>query len=310
MIGLDLVVGGGGFIGSHVVEGLLAEGRQVRVLDDFSTGHAHNLDGLDCQVMEGDAAEESTARAAAADVERIFHLGARPSVPWSFEFPELAEQANYQTTLSLIAAAQHHGIRRLVFSSSSAIYGDAPKLPKAENMQPAPQSPYAEHKLQGEVALAAAAKDFGLESVSLRYFNVFGPRQDPSSPYSGVISLFARWLHEGKNPTFYGDGLQTRDFVFVKDVVRANLAAASVPLSTPARILNIGCGRSVSILDLWATLCRVAGKETGEPHFLPARQGDVRHSCASIARAQQELGFQPQFTLEQGLALTLGFPQP
>lgn len=301
MNGIDLVTGGSGFIGSHVVEGLLAEGRRVRVLDDLSTGYPHNLTGLDCEVMHGSAADHANAHAACADVDRIFHLAARPSVPWSFEHPEAARLANLGTTETLIQACREQGVKRLVFSSSSAIYGDSPELPKTEGMQPAPKSPYAEHKLDGEIALAKAAEDFGLESVSLRYFNVFGPRQDPTSPYSGVISLMVRWLEEGQTPTFFGDGLQTRDFIYVADVVQANLAAASVDLSTPASVVNVACGERITLLELWNTLCRVAGVETPEAQFREARAGDVRHSLADIGRARKELGFSPRFTLEQGL---------
>lgn len=305
MTELDLVTGGSGFIGSHVVEGLLAAGRTVRVLDDLSTGHAHNLEGFDCEVLHGDAADPAVAHAACRGVARIFHLAARPSVPWSFEEPELARHANHGTTEALIDAAVAQGVQRIVFSSSSAIYGDSPDLPKTEAMEPAPKSPYAEHKLAGEKALAQAARTSGLESVSLRYFNVFGPRQDPSSAYSGVISLFARWLQEGTPPTFFGDGLQTRDFIFVRDVVRANRLAGEVRLKESARVLNIACGHRISILDLWRTMCGIAGQEGGEPRFLPAREGDVRHSLADITRAREELGFEPEYDLEQGLKRTL-----
>ena len=305
MSGIDLVAGGSGFIGSHVVDGLLTAGRKVRVLDDLSTGYATNLADMDCEVITASAADPEAALAACDSVERIFHLAARPSVPWSFEFPEAAEIANLGTTRSLIAAAKAQGVRRMVFSSSSAIYGDAPELPKTEDMAPAPMSPYAEHKLAGEHALAAAAADFGLESVSLRYFNVFGPRQDPSSPYSGVISLMVRWLEEGKAPTFFGDGLQTRDFVYAADVVQANLKAAAAVLPSPARVINVACGTRITLLELWKTLCRVAGVPSPEPEFLEARVGDVRHSQADITRAVEELGFQPQFSLEQGLARML-----
>lgn len=301
MSDLDLVTGGSGFIGSHVVEGLLAAGRKVRVLDNLSTGYATNLDGIACEVVHGDASDRAVALSACEGVGRIFHLAARPSVPWSFEHPEAAAIANHGTTESLIEASKQQGVRRIIFSSSSAIYGDSPELPKTEDMEPAPKSPYAEHKLAGEHALAQAAADFGLESVSLRYFNVFGPRQDPSSPYSGVISLMVRWLEEGTAPSFFGDGLQTRDFIYVADVVQANLAAASAQLHAPARVVNVACGQRITLLELWKTLCRVAGVEAPEAQFLEARVGDVRHSLADISIAQNELGFAPRFTLEQGL---------
>lgn len=302
---LDLIAGGSGFIGSHIVQGLLESGRKVRILDNLATGYLHNLEGLDCEIIQADAADYDAASTACEGVARIFHLAARPSVPWSFEHPEQARHANFGTTEALIAAAEKQGVSRIVFSSSSAIYGDSPELPKTEDMQPAPKSPYAEHKLMGEHALAQAAERSGLESVSLRYFNVFGPRQDPSSPYSGVISLFAQWLKEGTPPTFFGDGQQTRDFIFVKDVVKANLAAAQATLSQPAQIINIACGQRINLLELWDTMCKVAGKTGGDPVFLDERIGDVRHSLADLHRAHEELNFQPDFNLEQGLALTL-----
>lgn len=303
---LDLVCGGAGFIGSHMVEALLAAGREVRVLDDLSTGYARNLEGLDCEFLKADAADPGLAAQACQGVETIYHFGARPSVPWSFQEPELAYHANHRTTLSLLQAGADAGVRRLVFSSSSAIYGDSPELPKRESMEPAPKSPYAEHKLAGEHALAAAAAERKLEAVSLRYFNVFGPRQDPTSPYSGVISLFARWLHEGQAPTFYGDGLQTRDFVYVKDVVEANRLAGQACLPEgQAPVFNVACGHSLSILELWETMCRVAGKAPGPAEFLPAREGDVRHSSADLSAIREALAFEPSVPLEEGLRRTL-----
>ncbi|MFK5955810.1 MAG: NAD-dependent epimerase/dehydratase family protein [Planctomycetota bacterium] len=302
---LVLVAGGSGFIGSHVVQGLLTAGYRVRVLDNLATGYLHNLNGLDCEFVQGDAADVEIATSAADGVSCIFHLAARPSVPWSIEEPELARHANLGTTEALIAAAEKQGVKRIVFSSSSAIYGDSPELPKTEDMQPAPKSPYAEHKLFGENALADAAEKFGLESVSLRYFNVFGPRQDPSSPYSGVISLFARWLREETAPTFFGDGKQTRDFVYVDDVVKANIAAAEANLPQPVQILNIACGQRIDLLQLWDTMCKVGQVQGSMPVFQAERVGDVRHSLADIQRAERVLGFAPDFDLEQGLKLTL-----
>lgn len=301
----DLVCGGCGFIGSHMVEALLKLGREVRVLDDLTTGYTHNIQGLDCEFVHADAADLSTAAAACQGVERIFHFGARPSVPWSFKEPELAYHANHGTTLSLIEAAAEAGVRRLVFSSSSAIYGDSPELPKTESMVPAPKSPYAEHKLAGEIALHAAASAGKLEAASLRYFNVYGPRQDPSSPYSGVISLFAKWVKEGVDPTFYGDGQQTRDFVYVADVVKANLLAAEALLPNPAPVYNVATGTSISIAELWNTMCMVASRSAGTPNFLESRQGDVRHSGASLAKIHSELGFAADVSLRDGIQQTL-----
>jgi UDP-glucose 4-epimerase len=305
MSGLDLVVGGCGFIGSHIVEALLLQGRRVRVLDDLSTGYAYNIKDLACEFHQGDAADAKLAANACNGVERIFHLGARPSVPWSFQEPELAYHANHGTTLALIEAASQAGVKRLVFSSSSAIYGDSPVLPKREDMQAAPKSPYAEHKLAGEVALHQAAQAGKLEATSLRYFNVYGPRQDPSSPYSGVISLFAQWIQQQQDPTFYGDGQQTRDFVYVGDVVKANLLAAEAPQIAAAPVYNVASGSCISIAELWNTLCMVAGCAAGTPTFLESRVGDVRHSSACLEKIGRELGFHADFDLRQGLEQTL-----
>lgn len=305
MSGLDLVCGGCGFIGSHMVAALLESGRTVRVLDDLSTGYTHNIKDMDCEFVHADAADSKAALAACDGVERIFHFGARPSVPWSFQEPELAYHANHGTTLSLIEAASQAGVKRLVFSSSSAIYGDSPELPKAESMAPAPKSPYAEHKLAGEIALHAAASAGRLEAASLRYFNVYGPRQDPSSPYSGVISLFAKWVKEGRDPTFFGDGQQTRDFVYVADVVKANLLAAEAPQPEAAPIYNVATGTSISIAELWNTMCMVASRAAGIPEFLEAREGDVRHSSASLNKIQRDTGFAAEVSLRDGIQLTL-----
>lgn len=304
--GLDLVAGGSGFIGSHIVESLLAEGRRVRVLDNLATGHRSNLRGLDVEFVEGDAADPSVAEAACAGVERIFQLAARPSVPWSVEFPAEAKHANHGTTLALLDAASQAGCRAMVFSSSSAIYGDDPIQPKVESLPAAPQSPYAEHKLAGELALASAPES--LRTVSLRYFNVYGPRQDPSSPYSGVISLFARWAKAGEGVRFHGDGGQTRDFVYAADVARANLLAAKAASTgrlAQGAVFNIGTGSSVSIAELWQGLCESLGRDPGEPTLLGDRPGDVRHSSADVSAAARELGFEATVPLAEGLSLTL-----
>ncbi|MDA1260259.1 MAG: NAD-dependent epimerase/dehydratase family protein [Planctomycetota bacterium] len=313
MSGLDLVVGGAGFIGSHLTDALLERGRRVRVLDDFATGYRHNLEAalgaLRFELMEGDAADAATARAACAGVERIFHFGARPSVPWSVAHPREALRANHGTTLALLEAASAAGVRGFVFSSSSAIYGERPELPKQEDQEPDPRSPYAEHKWMGEQALRASARAGGPAGASLRYFNVYGQRQDPSSPYSGVISIFAREARAGRAPTIHGDGGQTRDFVHVNDVVRANLLAAEhlpLPGEDPAPVFNVGRGNSVSILELWEAVCGAAGvAPPPPPSFSPTRAGDVRHSRADAARAERLLGWSAQIDLVDGLRDTL-----
>lgn len=303
--GLDLVAGGSGFIGSHLCEALLAAGRRVRVVDDLATGYRRNLDGLDVELVEGDVADLAIAQQACAGVSGIYHLAARPSVPWSFEHPAEAHRANHETTLALIEAGAAAGCRRIVFSSSSAIYGDGPELPKTEDLPPAPKSPYAEHKLAGELALRAAAEAGQIEAVSLRYFNVFGPRQDPSSPYSGVISLFAKWVREGTRPRIFGDGKQTRDFVYVADVAQANRLAMGAELSQAGPVYNVATEHSIDLLQLWHAICAAAGVEALEPEFLPAREGDVKESVASLARTRPDLGFAPQVDLLTGLKTTL-----
>ena len=303
--GLDLVAGGSGFIGSHLCEALLAAGRRVRVVDDLATGYARNLDGLDLEFLQGDAADPELAARACEGVTGIYHLAARPSVPWSFEHPEAAHRANHETTLALIDAGSTAGAKRIVFSSSSAIYGDGPELPKTEDLPPAPKSPYAEHKLAGEIALREAQEAGRIEGVSLRYFNVFGPRQDPSSPYSGVISLFAKWVREGTRPTIFGDGKQTRDFVFVADVARANQLAMAADLQEAGPVFNVATEHSIDLIELWEAVCRAAGAPILEPEFLPAREGDVRESVASLAKTRAGIGFAPSVDLLTGLQATL-----
>jgi UDP-N-acetylglucosamine/UDP-N-acetyl-alpha-D-glucosaminouronate 4-epimerase len=304
-LGLDLITGGSGFIGSHIAGALLAQGRRVRIVDDLSTGKRQNLAGLKIELVEGDLSETAVANTACAGVEHIYHLAARPSVPWSLQHPEAAYQANHGTTLALIEAASKAGVKRVVFSSSSAIYGDNPALPKREDMAPEPKSPYAEHKLLGERALRTAHELGQLEAVSLRYFNVYGPRQDPSSPYSGVISLFAQWAQNRQGAKIFGDGQQTRDFVYVSDVVQANLAAMQADLPEAGPVINIATETALSILDLWDLVCQAAGVPTPPVEMLEDRPGDVKHSLAKLDRARQILGFDPKVDFADGLRLTL-----
>ena len=295
---VDLVTGGCGFIGSHVAEQLVRNGRQVRIVDDLSTGYEHNIAGLDIELVIGDVSDPKVADRVCAGVENIYHLAARPSVPFSMEHPQLAYQANHQSTLSLIEAAATHGAHSVVFSSSSAVYGDEPTLPKQEDCALAPMSPYADHKLAGEQALAASS----LNTVALRYFNVFGPKQDPSSPYSGVISLFSKWASENTAANVVGDGLQTRDFVFVDDVVSANLLAATYANGNPgSAVMNIATGRAITILELWQNICTICNFEDAPFNYSPARQGDIRESVADISRAQQLLGYSANTSLLDGL---------
>ncbi len=302
---MDLITGGAGFIGSHLAESLVAQGRKVRVVDNLSTGRMSNLEGIDVDFLEGDVGDADVAIAACQDVERVFHMAARPSVPWSVEFPEEAWKTNHGTTLALIEAAKSTPVKRIVFSSTCALYGDNPELPKRENMTPEPVSPYGEHKLLGEAALAEAHAAGIVEAVVLRYFNVYGPRQDPSSPYSGVISLFTRWALEGTQPNIFGDGQQTRDFVYVGDVIRANQLAMEASLPGPGVITNIATGKSISIVELWANVCQAGDLPVLEPNFLPPREGDVLHSVADTSRAKEVLDFEAQTVLADGLRQTV-----
>lgn len=304
--GRVLVTGGAGFIGSHLVEALLGRGRAVRVLDNLATGHLANLAHLAgaFEWVEGDAADFETCRGAMESVTEVFHQAAIPSVPRSIAEPLPSHASGPTATLNLLEAARLVGARRFVFAASSSAYGDTDDLPKHEGMIPNPLSPYAAGKLAGEHYVRVYARTMGLDGVSLRYFNVFGPRQDPSSPYSGVISLFARLMAEGRRPTIHGDGGQTRDFTYVANVVRANLLALDAPRPLQGQALNVGTGRRVSLLDLVEAINRALGTDL-EPEFLPIRAGDVRDSQASLDRIEEALGYAPEVDFEEGLKRTL-----
>lgn len=297
----SLVTGGAGFIGSHLVDALVARGDQVRVLDSLSTGHLENLAGVTdaVELLEEDVRDQAIVRRAVADVDTIFHLAAMVSVPESMAKPVEAELINAVGTLNLLNAARTAGVRRVVLSSTCAVYGDEPTLPKTESMPPAPKSPYAISKLAAEHYCHLFHEALGLETVVLRYFNVFGPRQDPSSVYSGVISIFVDKMLKGAAPFIYGDGEQTRDFVFVKDVVRANLLAAEVA-GAAGKTFNIGAGRQVSINTLFDTLGGIVELDL-DPVYKPSRPGDIRHSYADPTLAGEVLGWSPQVQLEAGL---------
>ena len=302
-----LVTGGAGFIGSHLCRRLLASGCAVRVLDDLSSGRRENLAALDGEVdlVEGDLRDEALVSAALAGVDYVLHHAAVASVQTSIERPRFEQEVNAAGTLQLFEAARRAGVRRVVFAASAASYGNDPTAPKREEMLPAPESPYAISKIAGEYYARVYSSLYGLEVVCLRYFNVFGPRQDPSSPYSGVISIFAERMLAGAAPTVFGDGGQSRDFVYVDNVVEANMQACTTP-GIAGRVYNIGCGRSASLLELVAALNRVLGTAI-EPEFAPARPGDVRISLADITRAQRELGYEPVVHFEQGLEQTLAW---
>jgi UDP-glucose 4-epimerase len=304
--GLVLVTGGAGFIGSHLVEALVARGTPVRVVDNLRTGHRANLAHLEGRFewVEGDLADREVCRKVVDGVAAISHQAAIPSVPRSVAEPIESHDSGPTATLNLLEAARQAGVCRVVFAASSSAYGETAELPKHEGMVPDPLSPYAAGKLAGEHYVRVYARTMGLDGVSLRYFNVFGPRQDPSSPYSGVISLFARAMGRGDRPVIYGDGGQTRDFTFVANVVRANLQALDAPKPLRGEALNVGTGEQISLLDLVAAINRHLGRSI-EPEFRPGRAGDVRHSLASLDRVRAVLGYEPAVRFEEGLGWTL-----
>lgn len=308
---LYLVTGGAGFIGSHVVEALLAGGARVRVVDDFSTGRRENLRGLhgELVVMEGDITDPAVCRAAVAGVEVVFHQAALPSVPRSLRDPLRSHEVNATGTLNLLLAARDYGVRRFVYAGSSSVYGDTPSLPKREDHVPNPRSPYAVAKLAGEHYVRVFAGVFGLEGVALRYFNVFGPRQDPDSPYAAVIPKFIQAALGGRVPVIDGDGEQSRDFTYVSNVVYANLLAARASAEhVNGEVFNVGCGDRVSISSLWRMVSRLANASQDAVHG-PPRPGDVRDSLADLSRARERMGFEVLVPLEEGIRHTIAWFQ-
>ena len=299
-----LVTGGGGFIGSHIVAELLRRGHTVRILDNFSTGRRANLDtvGGDVEVFEGDVRSYERAHNAVRDAAYVIHLAALPSVPRSVQDPLTTNEANITGTLNTLLAARDAGVRRVVLASSSSIYGANLTMPKREELVPEPISPYAVSKLAAEQYARAFHTVYGLETVALRYFNVFGPRQDPTSQYSGVVPRFMRIAMEGGRPLVFGDGLQSRDFTYVANVVDATLSAATAE-GAAGTICNIGCGDPKTVLDLIAAVTRVSGCAL-EPEFAPPRPGDVKHSFADITLARRVLGYEPRVDFETGIART------
>ena len=307
-----LVTGGAGFIGSHLVRALLACGSRVRVLDDLSTGHRHNLPP-DAEFIEGRVDDEAAASRATEGCDLAFHLAAMVSVPQSVADPDACVRSNIVGTQRVLSACCEAGVRRVVLASTCAVYGDEPSLPSREGDPTACCSAYAASKLAGEALVQAMTRSTPptagesaqtMSGVCLRFFNVFGPGQDPKSAYAAVISAFASALLEGRTPTVFGDGRQSRDFVFVGDVVRANLLAATSPEPFRGEVLNVGTGRSTSLLELLAAMARLADRPPQARHE-PARSGDVRHSRADIARIRERLGYDPTTTLEEGLRETL-----
>ncbi|HEY2370210.1 MAG TPA: SDR family oxidoreductase [Polyangiaceae bacterium] len=301
-----LVTGGAGFIGSTLAETLLAQGDTVRILDDFSSGRRSNIESLHgkLDVIEGTIVDEATVKRAMQGVEIVFHEAAIPSVPRSVDKPQASMMANVQGTTVVLDVARHSGVKRVVFAASSSAYGDTPTLPKIETMTPQPKSPYAISKLAGEQMLSAFATLYGLETLSLRYFNVFGPRQDPTSQYAAVIPNFVTAALTGKKPTVFGDGEQTRDFCFIENVVRANILAATTPKKLAGQVVNIACGERISLNQLLAIIGDETGKKV-EAEYAPTRQGDVRDSLASIDAARELIGYDPKVNVREGLKRTV-----
>ncbi|HSR46349.1 MAG TPA: SDR family oxidoreductase [Anaerolineales bacterium] len=297
-----LVTGGAGFIGSHLVGALLGRGDQVRVLDNLSTGHRENLDGLEVDLRVVDLSEAAQVRATVSGIDTVFHLAAMISVPASMQEPAAAYQANVLGSLNVLEAARREGVRRVVLSSSCAVYGDSAET-VSETSPTRPLSPYAASKLAMEDLARLYCNAFALETVCLRYFNVYGPRQDPRSPYAAVIPLFIRSMLAGEPVTVFGDGQQSRDFVYVGDVVQANLLASEAS-GAAGEILNIGTGTSVSVKDLVAAL-RGLIRQAPEPMFGPERPGDIRFSSGEIRKAAETLGYRPARDLQQGLRETV-----
>ena len=304
--GIALVTGGAGFIGSHLTAALLSRGARVRVVDNLATGYRENLAEIDGDIdfVNASITEPQSLARALEDVELVFHEAAIPSVPRSIKSPLETHESSVNGTFSLLLAARDQKVRRVIYAASSSAYGDQPESPKRESMRPDPLSPYAVAKLVGEYYCQVFTRSYGLETVSLRYFNVFGPRQDPGSEYSGVISRFVRALEAGERPVIYGDGEQSRDFTYISNVVDANLRAAESSTAI-GRTINIGNGKSVTINELLQTLKELSGKQNVTAEYRDARTGDVRHSLADLSLAESLLGYSPHVGLQEGLRLTL-----
>ena len=301
-----LVTGGAGFIGSHLVEELVRRGERVRVADNLSTGKRQNIAHLaSIEFLEGELADLEVARRAVDGIDYVLHQAAIPSVPRSVQDPITSNRANIDATLNVLVAARDARVKRLVYAGSSSAYGDTPTLPKIETMATAPLSPYALQKLVGEQYCQMFTRLYGLETVTIRYFNVFGPRQDPSSPYSGVISIFISALCEGRQPTIYGDGERTRDFTYVANVVDGVLRACTAP-SASGEVINVATGGRISLNTLFTTIRDLVASRV-EPIYAPPRPGDVKDSQADISKARRILGYEPSVSFEEGLARTVAW---
>ena len=299
-----LVTGGAGFIGANLARSLVEHGHSVRVLDDLSTGKMSNLEGLKIEFLEGSVIDPEALRNAVGGAEVVFHQAALPSVPRSVKDPFASHEANATGTLRVLLEAKKRGVRRVVYAASSSAYGNTATLPKREDMPSRPISPYAVAKLAGENYCQAFSATFGLETVCLRYFNVFGPFQDPTGGYAAVIPKFISAVLERTRPQIDGDGLQTRDFTFIDNVVLANRLAASADARSSGQVINIAAGQRTTVLELLGIIAEIAGKKV-DPLHAPARSGDVRDSWADISKAQELLGYQPVVGLREGLKQTL-----
>jgi len=304
---LHLVTGVAGFIGSSIARALLKRGEQVRGVDNFATGKRENISDILGQIdfREADLLDAPAMQKACQGVEYVFHQAAIPSVPKSVLDPEGSNRANVDATVNILIAARDADVKRVVYAASSSAYGDTPTLPKQEDMPPDPISPYAVAKLASEYYMVSFSRCYGLETVSLRYFNVFGPRQDPSSPYSGVLAKFITQMLRGEQPTAFGDGSQSRDFTYIDNVVEANLMAATAPAANAAgRVFNIATGTRVDLNQAFLILKRLTGY-SGSLKYAAEREGDIKHSLADISRAGRQLGYKPTVHFEEGLRRTV-----
>ncbi len=302
-----LVTGGAGFIGSHLTTELVQRGHTVRVLDDFSTGQHETLAHLGerFELIEGDIRNPAHCRDACESIEFLFHQAAIPSVPKSVEDPQASHDANINGTFNILRAAVGQKVRRVIYAASSSAYGDTPESPKQERIRPKPLSPYAVQKLAGEEYARAFFQCFGLETISLRYFNVFGAGQDPGSQYAAAIPAFVTAILRGQQPTVFGDGEQTRDFTYIDNVVHANILAMEVG-QTRAEVVNVAYGCAISVNQVIAAINRLLGTHV-EPRHAPPRRGDVRHSCADVRLAKELLGYQPLVSFEEGLRRAIDY---
>jgi nucleoside-diphosphate-sugar epimerase len=301
-----LVTGGAGFIGSNIAEFLVKNGKSVRIFDDFSSGKRENIESFAAkiEIFEGDLRDFDAVKRAARDVRFVLHVGAIPSVPRSVDDPKTSNEINITGTVNVLLAARDAKVERVVFSSSSSVYGDTPELPKRENMTPQPQSPYALQKLTGENYGRLFWQLYGLPTISLRYFNVFGPRQNPQSQYAAVIPRFVTAILKGEPPIVFGDGTQSRDFSHIENIIEANLAACNAPKEAVGEAFNIGCGERITLLQLIETIEKIVDKKA-KPRFEPPRAGDVMHSQADISKAKRLLGWSPRVNFGEGIRKTV-----